>query len=688
MRTAWIKTFCISTLLVPLAISAAKAAAQTILETTVVTGKRFPETLNQVAGSISKIETDTVETIAAKHFNEITGSAPGTWISRGSGQEHLSAIRSPVFTGAGACAAFLMAEDDIPLRASGFCNVNELFDTHYEVAQSVEVFRGPNSSTFGSNALYGGINVKLPEPGEQVSESIQMDVDQFQYARLSLQHSDDAWWLGATFTDDEGYREDAGFRQQKVSYKYAWHGKDLQITNSFTLNELEQDTAGYIEGQDAYKDENRIRQNDNPEAWRDASSLRAYSKWQWQNNNGEFSFTPWLRKNDMRFLMHFVPWQPLEENAHQSLGASFLWRTHTKENVSGFAGLEFEYTDAELFEYQHNPAPFSPDTFPVGVHYDYEVAAVTAAVFAGVSWQMSERLKLEWQSRADDIRYDYNNLAPDGSACAPGIDNCRFYRPADRENNFGFLSSKLSSLFSLNEKHLLYVNIARAFRVPQASELYRLQQGQQIADLDEVKLDSLELGARGTFFVETLASLDYDLAVFTMKKTDGIFQDSQRQYVSGSDTDHEGFEYSLRWQLLDNLALRLAGTYAQHRYSNSPNFLETSMPLKDKEIDTAPKNLHSLELQWQASTQFAANFKLQQMGAYFTNPENTHRYEGHTLANLRLRYQFNEQLNTTLGIDNLFDERYAERADIAFGTPRYFPGQERTISLSLRWRAQ
>src|SRR5690606_2808594 len=139
------------------------------------------------------------------------------------------------------------------------------------------------------------------------------------------------------------------------------------------------------------------------------------------------------------------------------------------ENINGFAGLEFEYTDAELRENQTDPEPSNRDFSPVGVNYVNEVAAATAAVFAGVSLQMSERLKLEWQSRADDIRYDYNNLAPDGSACAPGIDNCRFYRTADRENHFDFLSSKLSSLFSLNEKHLVYVNIARAFRVPQAS---------------------------------------------------------------------------------------------------------------------------------------------------------------------------------------------------------------------------
>lgn len=664
--------------------------AQAILETTVVTGKHFPESLQELAGSVSKIEEQALQTIGAKHFSDLTSLAPGTWISRGSGQEHLSAIRSPVFSGAGACAAFLMAEDEIPLRANGFCNVNELFDTHYEVAQNVEVFRGPNSTTFGSNALFGGINVALPQPGKNTAGSVQISTDEFQHTRASVQHSNKTYWLGASLLDDEGYRTDAGVNQQKFSFKQLIENRQLKITNAFTLNRLDQETAGYIEGQNAYKDKKRLRENENPEAWRDAFSLRAHSKWQWQTTKGEFNFTPWLRKNDMQFLMHFVPWQPVEENAHQSLGTNFLWRSAessatSNSQFSGFFGAEIEHTSAELREYQNEPAPFNPDSFPVGIHYDYEVAALTAAVFAGLDWQISDKLKLEWQSRFDQIHYDYNNLTGTGSACAPEVTTCRFYRPADREDRFHFLSNKLSALFSFNEQHLGYLKLARGFRVPQASELYRLQAGQQSAELDEVELRSIEIGARGTF---TFTNISYDFAVFRMDQTNSIFQDSERQYVSGSDTNHKGIEYSLHWQVYDQLSLHLSGTHALHQYSNSPDFLESSLPLAGKDIDTAPRNMFAAELQWQASPTFSFNYKLQKMGAYFTNPENTYSYEGHTISNLRLLYTPDAKLTLTISIDNLFDTRYADRADITFNTLRYFPGQERTSSISLRWNTR
>ena len=41
---------------------------------------------------------------------------PGTLIQRGSGQESLTAIRSPVLTGPGSCGAFLMLENGVPIQ--------------------------------------------------------------------------------------------------------------------------------------------------------------------------------------------------------------------------------------------------------------------------------------------------------------------------------------------------------------------------------------------------------------------------------------------------------------------------------------------------------------------------------------------------------------------------------------------
>jgi len=113
-----------------------------ILEEVVVTANRADQTIAEVNSNIGVISADDLARINPTHINEAMQRIAGAWISRGNGQEHLTALRSPVLTGAGACGAFLMAQDGIPLRASGFCNVNQLFDAHSEHAGGIEVIKG------------------------------------------------------------------------------------------------------------------------------------------------------------------------------------------------------------------------------------------------------------------------------------------------------------------------------------------------------------------------------------------------------------------------------------------------------------------------------------------------------------------------------------------------------------------
>ena len=99
----------------------------------------------------------------------------------------------------------------------------------------------------------------------------------------------------------------------------------FHITQSANLN---QETAGSVDGFEAYKDSDLQDANPNPEAYRDAWSMRLYSAASTQlNDSSTLEITPYVRANDMEFLMHFLPWQPVEENDHQSLGLRATVRT-------------------------------------------------------------------------------------------------------------------------------------------------------------------------------------------------------------------------------------------------------------------------------------------------------------------------------------------------------------------------
>ncbi len=126
-------------------ITTAQAAERTggRVEEVVVTGTREAEQLRDFAGSISLVKGDDVTLVGSTHHSEIMNRAPGTMIQRNSGEESLTAIRSPVLSGPGSCGTFLFLENSVPIRPTGFCNVNELFEVNSEQASSIEVLRGP-----------------------------------------------------------------------------------------------------------------------------------------------------------------------------------------------------------------------------------------------------------------------------------------------------------------------------------------------------------------------------------------------------------------------------------------------------------------------------------------------------------------------------------------------------------------
>ena len=149
-------------------IAQTSAGASFIEEVQITSRSRRSEGLGDVNAAVSVIGAEELKRISQIHYQQALNRLPGVNIHRNNGQESLAAIRSPVFTGAGACGAFLVAENGIPVRSSGFCNVNEMFDTHSESADRIEVVRGPGSAFWGSNAMHGLINVVLPKPGKRV----------------------------------------------------------------------------------------------------------------------------------------------------------------------------------------------------------------------------------------------------------------------------------------------------------------------------------------------------------------------------------------------------------------------------------------------------------------------------------------------------------------------------------------
>ncbi|NNF39813.1 MAG: TonB-dependent receptor [Woeseiaceae bacterium] len=668
-------------------------ALESPIEELVVTSRRRAEPRLQHAGNIATIGPATIESVGHQHIHELMTRAAGVWLSRNSGQEHLTAIRSPVLTGPGSCGDFLFLEDGIAIRPAGFCNVNQMFEMQTEWASNVEVIRGPGSALYGSNAIHGIVNVLTPASGARPDNTMAIETGSNDFLRFRTFLADDAvtpLYGSFLYTDDGGFRDDSDYRQAKLQLAADWDVRDGEFTTAFSATDLDQETAGFIFGEDAYKDPAQNRVNLNPEAFREASSQRLYgilkTSTTLRDTPVAVDIRPYLRHSDMRFLQHFLPGQPLEENGHVSAGAvtAFAFGNEKRQFVSG---IDIEWSDVFLKETQDaetEGSAFLRETRPVGKHYDFDVQTIGLAPYLQADFSIGQRLTFGAGLRLEYVHYDYTNnmlvgnTRDDGTAC--GFGGCLYTRPASRSDEFSNIAPKLSFSFRVNPDVAFFGALARGFRAPQATELYRLQSGQQVADLDSESIDSLELGLRWGF-----ARWSGEAAAFAMQKRDSIFRDADGFNVSAARSRHQGFELTLDVQLNDAFRLELDGSYARHSYDFDTVAARGEAFISGNDVDSAPRWLGNAELLFAPGDKAAFALQWTSIGDYYLDAENRFRYPGHTLMNLRGRIDLSPRLSVTARLNNLLDDAVADRADYAFGQYRYLPGRGRELFIELRY---
>ncbi len=664
--------------------NAARADDSVDIGQVVVTDTRTPVPLRRLPDNTVRLDDTSLKLIQETHPAQLFSVVPGAWVTAGGGQESLMGLRSPLFTGQGACGAFLLLEDGIPIQPAGFCNVNALFELNTEQAQAVEVIRGPGSVLYGGNALHGIVDV-LTQPADHAPmDSAALQAGSHDYLRLetSLGSWDgaDGFRVAANAAHDGGFRADSGFDQQKLDLRFDHADGALTRETLFAATNLDQDTAGYIYGQDVYKDEGLRDSNPTPGAYRRAQSFLLAQRWQLDlAEERELDFTPYARRNTQAFVQHFIPGEPVEHDADNSVGWQLALRTQPGADTAIIYGLDGEYAHGAIIEFQ--PLPFS-DTRPQGYHYDYTADSRTLAGYVHLTQQFGPDWILSGGLRLEGVRYSYVNYLPagdtqdDGTPCpAPG---CLFSRPADRRDQFTNLMPKFGLSWLATPEQTAYANVGRGARAPQAAELYSLQQQQTETDLSSETLDNYELGWRGV-----AGALHWDADVYYMLKDHVIFRDSNGFNVSDGRTRHKGLELALSYGFSDRLTLYLDGSYAVHSYAFSAALAQGNSVSYGNDVKYAPRTLGGARLRWQPLPATQLEFQYLHVGGYWLDEANQHRYGGHDLVNLSARQGLGTGYTLTLRVLNAADTAYAERADYSFGNYRYFPGDGREFFIGL-----
>jgi iron complex outermembrane receptor protein len=658
---------------------------------------------------VTSIGRDGLDWIGAQAPAEALNRLPGVNIQRNNGLENLPAIRSPVLTGGQSAGSFLVLEDGVPIRAPGFGNVNQLWETSLDFAAGVDVVRGPSGAAYGANAVHGLVNIVTqpldwaaadhfamtecahgPHEEDHFSFGRRTDVEVgdfgrsqivAQFARAAPRQACDhkanltrvegppapRVYLGVSAETDAGWRASSGLDRQAILARYEGLAGDLKIDATFSAQNLNQETASFIEGPDAFKNAALARSNPTPEAYRDTRLARARATMSSQDVNGRrWEVTPFLRFIEADLNLSFFPSRAQEVTRQVGGGVQARF-----ESEDWLIGLDVDQTRGSLREFQSRPTIGS---FTQGLHYNYKVDMSVFGAFGEYHTVISHDWRLRAGLRAEWVRYDYDNLAPD-------TDIGRFRRAADRVDEFSSLTPKIS----LQREFLDgegYISIVRGARPPQITDLYSLQTTQTPGGQGVETMDALEIGWRGA-----IDGIDLDLAAYHMDKDGGSFRNADGFTVNNTTTRHLGMELSANWRL--NEAFLLSGwtAYARHTYqfSDPSSRLGESIRQGD-DIDTAPRWTGNLRARFTPRAGLDGEIEWSHMGAYFTNAANTRRYEGHDLVTVRALWAVSDQVGLGLTIRNALDAVYADRADFAFGQDRFFPGEPRTVTVRLSMR--
>jgi outer membrane receptor protein involved in Fe transport len=203
----------------------AALAAQRPIEEIVVTGEFRDTRINQVPTSLSVITERQIKARNAQHLEELLGMAPNVNFASGASRGRFYQIR-----GIGERGQFVE-----PLNASVGLIVDNVdlsgigtVGTLYDVGQ-VEVFRGPQGTLYGANALAGLVNITSNLPSSEFEAGARLEAGN--YSTYSL-----GGYFSGPATETLGYR--LALQQYRSD---GW--VDNKYLNEDDTNELEETTA-------------------------------------------------------------------------------------------------------------------------------------------------------------------------------------------------------------------------------------------------------------------------------------------------------------------------------------------------------------------------------------------------------------------------------------------------------------
>ncbi|MEL6687021.1 MAG: TonB-dependent receptor [Pseudomonadota bacterium] len=701
----------------------------------IVVGKKYEQSLQDVTSSVSITTAEVIAREPIADLYDIVNRIPNVVPSFGGLGFAIRGVDQRGIAGSGSTLTVYV--DDSPLS-----NQTTFFGPldSWDLGQ-VEVYKGPQSTNFGRNAIAGAIYVKTQDPsyewdaklrGEIGTDGIRQGafagggpiVEDKLAFRVAGNWRETDGFIFNTFLDEEADATELKTGRFKLLFEPT---DDFKIiaTSSYTENFAGEDiidpTGGVAGLRPDPEDVSRDVAYDTPGREGTETFIQSVNAtWEINEKFELQSITTYQDTDYVRIEDFDVTPAPIAALDRAGTDEAFSQELRLKYSgdrlkaVAGFYYLDVEdtFTDefsvplaiaAPDFLVALNPALFSSvfiqrDGFRLGRTENY--AAFLDGEFAlNDQWDIlfGARLDKEEQSATQTNTQDLlnvpNPLSPQEQALLGPFLGLAGTTSEATEAEFDAFLPKIGVRFKPNDLWTLGFVVQDAYRAG-GSELNFATN--TISEFDPEFLTNYEFSSR---YISEDRKFRWNLNAYYSDWTDQ--QNSEplpppfqnfAQTVNAGQSELYGVETDVSYQILENLELYGGASYSAAQFVDFVNnFFDPSLPegpgnLRDFDGNSfpyAPEFTFNAGFDYNHHTGFFGGVDANYQSSFFTTNENVDDAEvdDRLLVNARIGYEINEKVRLTAFAENLFDNEYFTFVNFANPTARL--GDERTFAVRL-----
>ncbi|MFT4012313.1 MAG: TonB-dependent receptor [Paracoccus sp. (in: a-proteobacteria)] len=653
----------------------AQEAADTVtLDTVVITGDNITRDLMQTASSVSvvtaedlekkKAGKDEVRTVVAGTPNVLYTDSVSTPVIRGQDAQ------GP-HTGANAFFAGSVPRATINLDGH-YLSYNELYfgATSTWDVDSVEVFRGPQTTSQGANAIAGAIIVNTKDP---------------------------------SFTPEGAYRVEAGNYNQRAA-SFMWSGPITEeLAARVSLDYSSRDTfidyvgSNFIQndiGQDFLNANARVKLLWQPTELPGLTAKLTYSHSRMKRPSAEGASEPY---DELESIATWMPgWDQTTDtgilDVDYDLGNGLALSSKTQystsdverrvgtstsgdanisqdnysneskltfgtpeDRLSGVAGMYVAFTEQDEWLNQGGESTFHDEKSNLGLYGE-------------LNWRLDDRWSL-----AAGLRYQRDHIRRTGDVSSLFANS-----DLDFDQTFDAFLPKLTLTYQVTPDWNVGALISKGYNPGGVSLDFSYTK--EWTEFDAETVWNYELFSRAELLdgrlmlTGNLFYMDYNNAQYNITHlVDGV---TYLQTVNAQDSSAYGLELGADWRATDALTLR-----------GSLGLLHTEIERFDQmtsyegnEFARSPGKMLSIGASWDVNDRLNLGGQARYVDGYYSNTANTAAYavDGFTLVDVNASWRINDQVELYGYVNNLFDERTPTLLEAARGNVVFTQGSMTT----------